>query len=119
MRTNINIKQKRIDEFIEKLSEKNDMAIYARLRWISFSKALLYICQRVKKDLSITPRDLADFLKTSYSRAYEILRNMENLGLIYREVGDYVFYHPIKNNDKPKILKFERVALNKLGWKER
>jgi len=113
-----------LKKFLEKIQERNTKeAIYSRLGGRSFCQTILFCSGRFRKEQSVSARDLSEFLRVSYSRGYEILREMESFGLVNKSTFGQFKYHvtfiPIKNSEHPKIFKYEKVALKNLGWVEK
>lgn len=80
-----------------------------RLNHRSFAKLIYWLCcQYAQKNIFIYVTELTKFMKYSQPRAYTVLRELCNIGLLKREerTSNLVEFHFVMNSPNPKIFKY-------------
>lgn len=108
----------------DKISVDLDLVIRTRAKYVTFAKALVFLADSFSRGEAVYTKDLANFLKVTEARARQILRDFENLDLIFpiRVSSIVTEWHPVKNDEHiilEKYLPFAIETLKKAGmWKE-
>lgn len=108
----------------EKIIMDEDTIIKSKLKYLTFAKAVVFLADELEKNGFVYVRDLADFLKVSDSRANQILREFQRLGLVYKvsQSSLVVEWHGVKNGDQLVLKKYLPQAIETLKragvWKE-
>ena len=103
---------------IEDIEETKEQIIHRKLNHITFCRVLLYLNLKLREENDfIYASDLAKFLKVSTTRAYQILRVFENLGLVERKriTSNFTEFHPTINQGEIVLKKYVKKAMKTLG----
>jgi len=111
-------------EMKNKIKIDTESIIRMKLRYIGFAKSLVFLLDEFKNNGFVYISDLANFLKVTNTRAGQILKDFQRLGLVYRkQVSSLVVeWHGVKNSDNYVMEKYLPEAiktLKKAGlWEE-
>jgi hypothetical protein len=98
-------------KIIKEIEDVDDNAIMRRIKHQNFAKTVVFLCYKFRTDDFLYTQDLANFFKISYSRAYQILMEFQNLNLIRKKTyGNVTEWIPVKNNDEIVIFKWLDLA---------
>jgi len=96
------------EEKVIELEPSMEDVINRKINHRNFAKMLYWLCIQTNKTNIIVPKDVMKFLKVTRTRAYQILEDFENIGLIKKRGTNsvYVEYTFITNGNSPLILKY-------------
>ena len=99
-----------------KINSDTDILIKSKLRHITFAKIIYHISMvyKINKITVFNTPEITRLAQISTSRAYQILRNLCDLGLLRRDEirSNITNFYIVFNNHSPKILKyFEQVKM--------
>ncbi|MEM3075060.1 MAG: hypothetical protein QW727_03925 [Candidatus Pacearchaeota archaeon] len=106
----------KLEEWVYEKEPNEEDIINRKIIHISFAKVVLWLCYKSKKEDMIFVNELRKYLKVSRARAYEILNDFVEIGILDKKViGNLSEYHFVKNNHHPKIDKYFEKAKKTLG----
>ncbi len=99
-----------------KLLEKINERIYYRMKWLSFNKAIVYICNELETNSSyVTTEKLMKNLNVSYDVSYRILKDLITFGFLDRNIkSSFNSYKGVRNSDNLKLERFKELAESKI-----
>ena len=107
----------KIDFKIEDIAVNKDIALIMRLRTPTFSRVLLYLTIKFSESDFAYTSEVSNFLKKTQSYTYNLLKDFEKFGLVYREVvtSNLVMWKPVMNSKDPLINRYIKHAKKTLG----
>jgi len=107
------------DYTLRDLEVSAEEVIMRKIKNINFAKTILWLALKFEKDDFVYANELAKVLKTTYTRAYQILTHFVDLGLLYHKKmsSNMVCFYPTKNDGKIVIEKYIKFAKRTLGIK--
>lgn len=99
------------------ISVNKDVALIIRLRNPTFSRLLLFLFIKFGEEDFIYTTDVSNFLKKTQSYAYNLLKDFEKFGLVYREIvtSNLVMWKPVLNSKDPLLNKYVKYAKKTIG----
>ena len=99
------------------ISVKKDVALIMRLRTQTFSRVLLFLSIKFREEGFIYTTDVSAFLKKTQSYAYNLLKDFERFGLVYREIvtSNLIMWKPVMNSKEPLLNKYVKYAKKTIG----
>ncbi len=107
-----------MEKNLEALEPDADEFMDRRLNHHSFAKLIYWLCCKyVQKNEFVYVTELTKFMKYSQPRAYTVLRELCNIGLLKREdkTSNLVEFHFVMNSPNPLIFKYLDRAKKTLG----
>jgi len=115
------IDDSKIDENLIKLEPTQEEFIDRRINHKNFAKVIYWLCsQYMKKNNFIYASELRKFMKLTQQRAYEILRDLCNAGIMKRsdKSSSFIEFHFVMNSNKPVIFRYLDKAIKTLKLNE-
>jgi len=112
------ISAEKIEEHLKSIEPTQEEFIERRINHRSFAKLIYWLCsQYLRKNEFIYVSELTQFMKYSQPRAYTVLRELCNVGLLTRneKSSNLVEFHFVLNDTKPIIFKYLKRAKKTLN----
>jgi len=109
----IKIDKNELEKNLSKLEPTQEEFIERRINHKSFAKLIYWLCaQYLRKNDFIYVSELTRYMKYSQPRAYTVLRELCNIGILKRneKTSNLVEFHFVKNGNTPVVFKYFKKA---------
>lgn len=110
-----------VEDLLEQIGPGREEFINRRIRHITFAKVVFWLCMKGLKEDFVCSSDLAKFLKVSNTRAYMILNDLCQVGIMWKRfvTSNFVeFWMKVNETTGEKIInEYYSRAKNTLGIK--
>lgn len=102
------ISDEEMELMLDKITPTQEEFIDRRINHIPFAKIIFWLNFKSKKAEFVYATELANFMKFSQARAYNVLRDLCKANLLKRNPinSSVVEFHFVKNGEKPIINKY-------------